>query len=72
MIKSQLIKELVHKYLEKPIMLVEEIHKNDLVGVINGLYATSVGMGGIIPIQIYKNYIGDSHDETNLKLKINW
>lgn len=62
--------ELVHKYLDKPIMLVEEIHKNDLVGVVNGLYASSVGMGGIVPIQIYKNYIGDSHDGTNLKLKL--
>ncbi|XWV25302.1 lon protease-like protein [Tupanvirus deep ocean] len=62
--------ELVHKYLDKPIMLVEEIHKNNLVGVVNGLYATSVGMGGIVPIQIYKNYIGDSSDGSNLKLKL--
>jgi len=62
--------ELIHKYLDKPIMMVEEIHKNNLMGVINGLYATSIGMGGIVPIQIYKNYIGDSPDGTNLKLKI--
>ena len=63
-------KDLVHKYLEKPILLVEKIHKNDLVGVINGLYATSIGIGGIVPIQIYKNYIGDCDDETYLKLKV--
>ncbi len=62
--------ELVHKYLEKPVMLVEKIHKNHMIGVINGLYATSVGMGGIVPIQIYKNYIGDVSDDINLKLKI--
>jgi endopeptidase La len=68
--KILISQELVHKYLDKPIMLVEEIHKNDLVGVVNGLYATAVGMGGIVPIQIYKNYVGDSHDGTNLKLKL--
>lgn len=63
-------KKLVHKYLEKPVMLVEEIHKNNLIGVVNGLYATSVGMGGIVPIQIYKNYIGDANDGCNMKLKL--
>lgn len=62
--------ELVHKYLDKPTMMVEKIHKNNMIGVINGLYATSVGMGGIVPIQIYKNYVGNSHDGTNLKLKL--
>jgi len=62
--------ELVHKYLDKPTLLVEEIHKNNLIGVVNGLYATTFGMGGIIPIQIYKNYIGGSSDGTNLKLKL--
>ena len=39
-------------------MLTQEIHKEDLVGVINGLYATSIGKGGIIPIQIYDNRTG--------------
>ena len=63
--------QLVRTYLDKPLMTMEEIHKNNLVGVINGLYATPIGIGGIVPIQIYKNYIGDSHDqESNLKLKI--
>lgn len=61
---------LVHKYLDKPIMTVEEIHKNNLIGVINGLYATTIGMGGIVPIQIYKNYIGDLNNGDNLKLKL--
>jgi endopeptidase La len=61
---------IVHKYLGKPTILSEEIDKNDLVGVVNGLYATSIGMGGIVPIQIYKNYIGDTSDGCNLKLKL--
>jgi endopeptidase La len=68
--KIIIARDLIHKYLEKPIMLIEEIHKNNLVGVVNGLYATSVGMGGIVPIQIYKNYMGDTGDGCNLKLKI--
>ena len=68
--KVNITLDLVHKYLDKPIIMVEEIHKNDFVGVINGLYATNIGMGGIVPIQIYKNYIGDCHDGTNLKLKL--
>ena len=68
--KLTITQEIVHKYLDKPIMLVEEIHKNNLVGVVNGLYATTIGMGGIVPIQIYKNYIGDTNDGCNLKLKL--
>ena len=62
--------QLVRTYLDKPLLTIEAIHKTDLVGVINGLYATPIGIGGIVPIQIYKNYIGDSHDDSNLKLKI--
>ncbi len=68
--KIVITENIVHKYLGKPTMLTEEVDKNDLVGVVNGLYATSVGMGGIVPIQIYKNYIGDTNDGCNLKLKL--
>ncbi|QGR53814.1 ATP-dependent lon protease [Moumouvirus maliensis] len=63
-------KELVHKYLDKPAITNEKIHKSDMIGVINGLYATSVGMGGIIPIQIYKNYFGDNKNSEDIQLKI--
>ena len=40
------------------------IHDSDEIGIINGLYATSSGMGGIIPIQIFKNFNGsvNSHE----------
>ncbi len=61
---------LVHRYLDKPIMMVEQVHKRDMIGVINGLYATSIGMGGIVPIQIYKNYMDSNSDGINLKLKL--
>ena len=40
------------KYLEKYDKLREtKIHKTDQVGIINGLWANSLGRGGIIPIQ---------------------
>ncbi|AVL93679.1 lon protease-like protein [Megavirus vitis] len=63
-------KELVHKYLDKPTLSIEKIHKTDMIGVINGLYATSVGMGGIVPIQIYKNFIGNKNNGTDIQLKM--
>jgi endopeptidase La len=46
------------KYLNKSNVNLQEIHTEALVGVINGLYATSIGKGGIIPIQIYDNRTG--------------
>ena len=61
--------DLLHKYLDKPTMLAETIHQSDMVGVMNGLYATSLGVGGIVPIQIFKKYVG-SRDSSNLKLKL--
>lgn len=68
--KINMTEEIVYRYLDKPVIMFEEIHKNNMIGVINGLYATSIGMGGIVPIQIYKNFIGNSTDGINLKLKL--
>ena len=40
----------------------EKIHSYDEIGIINGLYATKIGTGGIVPIQIFKNYgVGDGN-----------
>ena len=50
----RLTKQHITKYLGKPKLEVEEIHDTDMVGVINGLYATDRGYGGIIPILIYR------------------
>ena len=60
----------VHRYLGKPSIFSEKTHAVNLVGVINGLYATTIGIGGITPIQIYPNNIYDSQCGTNAKLKI--
>lgn len=47
---------MIDRYLKKSISSYTEIHKTNLAGVVNGLYATSIGTGGIIPIQILPNY----------------
>ena len=49
----RITKNHVIKYLGKPKITIEKIHKTNQVGVINGLYATSSGSGGILPILIY-------------------
>jgi endopeptidase La len=36
----------------------KKINDSDEIGMINGLFATSIGIGGIIPIIVYKNYTG--------------
>jgi ATP-dependent Lon protease len=48
----------IHNYLQKPLIDIEQVHDADLTGVVNGLYATASGKGGIIPIQIYSNKTG--------------
>ena len=47
-------------------MEILEIHDKPEIGIINGLYATSTGIGGIIPIQIFKNYSIDNKFEIKL------
>ncbi len=49
---------IIEKYLNKPSMNIKTIHKHPDVGIINGLYATTNGSGGIIPILIYNNFVG--------------
>jgi endopeptidase La len=44
---------------EKRVDEEEKIHEKDEVGIVNGLYATSNGNGGIIPIQVQTNYLHD-------------
>lgn len=61
---------LIHKYLEKPTNIIEKISLFNYIGVINGLYATSVGIGGIVPIQIYRNYTCIKQDNNKFKLHL--
>lgn len=48
--------DIVNNILEKPTIEPTKIHNKPMTGIINGLYATTNGDGGIIPIQIFNNY----------------
>jgi endopeptidase La len=56
--KIKITKELIDKYLEKPTSVPKRVFPSHEVGVINGMYATTGGPGGILPILIYKNFTG--------------
>jgi len=47
------------KYLKEPKHDAEKVHTEDTVGIINGVYATTNGFGGIIPILVCKYYASD-------------
>lgn len=48
--------ELFKKYIDDKISKSEKIPDTPLIGMINGLYATTSGKGGIVPIQIMQLY----------------
>ena len=48
--------DIINKILEKPQHESTKIHDKASVGIISGLYATTNGDGGIIPIQIFNNF----------------
>jgi endopeptidase La len=54
--KIIITEKIVIDILEKPMLEIQKIHKDPLIGVINGLYATTNGGGGIVPIQIFSNF----------------
>ena len=53
------------KYIDEKSYKIEKIHLEPIVGMINGLYATSSGKGGIVPIQVMPLY-----GEKNFTLKL--
>jgi endopeptidase La len=54
-------KDIITKYLGKPKLDIEKINSISEIGIVNGLYATEIGYGGIIKILIYKNYLGNDN-----------
>jgi ATP-dependent Lon protease len=48
-------KDIIIKILDKSQNNVLTIHNEPIIGIISGLYATTNGDGGIIPIQIFNN-----------------
>ena len=64
--KFNITKTIVLNILKESYAEDTVIHNAPTIGTINALYATSAGSGGIIPIQIYKNFTGS--DSFDLKL----
>jgi ATP-dependent Lon protease len=60
-------KDRILKILNEPKNEDTKIHEKASVGIINGLYATSNGDGGIIPIQIFNNF---SANTTTYEIKL--
>lgn len=60
--------EMIHAYLGLQNMRIQYANDQDSIGIVNGLYATELGNGGILPIQIFNNYINDNNKKFTLKL----
>jgi ATP-dependent Lon protease len=62
--KITINKKIITNIMKEPHKDETSIHPKNSIGIINGLYATTSGMGGIIPIQVFKNYSGsvNSHE----------
>jgi endopeptidase La len=57
-----LTKNEIKKILLNPITDFTKINDKNHVGIINGLYATSLGDGGIISIQVFNSFSGSTFD----------
>jgi endopeptidase La len=58
--------DMINDILNKPISMNTIIHFKPKIGIINGLYATTSGIGGILPIQIFANYNDDHNNVLRL------
>ena len=57
-----LTEEEIKRILLKPLSDYTKINDKNHIGIINGLYATTLGDGGIIPIQVFNNFNGTTFD----------
>jgi endopeptidase La len=51
--------DLIVQYLKERDDSIENIHSEPMIGVINGLYATRLGGGGLTVMQVYSNKMGE-------------
>ena len=65
--KVSITKNIIDTYLKKPNIIVKKIYEHSEVGSVNGLFATTSGLGGIIPILVYRHQMG-SNNKFILKL----
>jgi endopeptidase La len=63
---TEITQDMIINILDKPNNDITIIHTKPMVGIINGLYATNTGDGGVIPIQIYNNI----HSNNNFEIKL--
>jgi endopeptidase La len=54
--------DIVNEYLKKPKINIRKIHSIPAIGIINGLYATTTGQGGLVPIMINPNFTGETFE----------
>jgi endopeptidase La len=52
---------ILEEYLGKSKITFKTIHKKDIIGIVNGLYATNMSSGGIVPIQITGHHFGNAN-----------
>jgi endopeptidase La len=60
--KLEITKEIINKFLKKQTLNIRYVEKYNSIGIINGMYATTVGYGGIMPIQIFRNFVNNNND----------
>jgi len=52
---------IITKFLGETKVTYKCIHNRDMIGLVNGLYATSLCSGGIVPIQLTGNHFGNTN-----------
>jgi endopeptidase La len=60
-------KDIVSEFLGETKVEYNKIHANNMIGIVNGLYATTLCSGGIVPIQLIGHHFGENNKFT-LKL----
>lgn len=53
---------ILKQFMDYPKITIKKINKHDIVGLVNGLYASSNGLGGITAIEAVKNLTGTFTD----------
>ena len=59
--------DIVSEFLGETKVEYTKIHSNNMIGIVNGLYATTLCSGGIVPIQLIGHHFGENNKFT-LKL----
>ena len=52
---SEINLDIITRILKQPKLDIQKTHEKPEIGIINGLFATNSGTGGILPIQIFDN-----------------